>query len=84
MKKYTHGIPLQKDGIPTLVDNKTLTGWWDFTNDQLVPNIEQKGSFDIYTVDVTVARLLNDLDLMPKASGENCIKADNAWKVFPG
>lgn len=72
------------DGIPTLVDNKTLNGWWDFTNDQLIPNIEQKGSFDIYTVDVTVARLLNDLDLMPKASGENCIKADNAWKVFPG
>lgn len=68
----------------TLVDNKEMTGWWDFVDHQLQPNITQTGSFDLYTVDVTVARLLNDLDLMPKASGQNWIKAQNAWRVFPG
>lgn len=72
------------DGIPTLVDSKTSTGWWDFIDNELVPNFNMEGSFDIYTVDKTVARLLNDFDLMPKVSGESCIKADNAWKVFPG
>lgn len=76
----THDI----DGIPTLVDNKTLTGWWDFIDNELVPNVNQSGKFDIYTVDKTVARLLNDFDLIPKSSGDNCIKSPNAWKVFPG
>ena len=68
----------------TLVDNKSLTGWWDYTDHQLTPNYSQEGQFDLYNIDVTVARLLNEIDLMPATSGHNDIKSNNAWRVFPG
>ena len=70
--------------VPTLVDNKTSTGWWDYTDHQLVPNYSQEGTFDLYNVDKTVARLLNEIDLMPSEAGNNEIKSENAWRVFPG
>ena len=69
---------------PTLVDNKSKTGWWDFINGQLIPNVNQEGKFDLYNIDITVARLLNHIDLMPSTGGQNYIKSDNAWRVFPG
>ena len=68
----------------TLVDNKSNTGWWDYSEQQLIPNLSQEGQFDLYNVDKLVARLLNEIDLMPSTSGQNDISSDNAWRVFPG
>lgn len=68
----------------TLVDNKSHNGWWDYINEQLVPNMAQEGKFDLYNTDKLVAVLLNEIDLIPSTSGQNDIKSDNAWRVFPG
>lgn len=76
----THEI----SGIPTVVDNKTHTGYWKLENGQLVEAPNQDGNLDLYTVDMTVARLVNRLATVPSTNHGHSFHSDNAWRILYG
>lgn len=66
----------------TLLDSYD-SGYWDIIDGVLTPNYSETGQFSMYTNDVTVARLINDIDLIPSNVGQHEIVSKNAWRVFP-
>lgn len=74
-------------GNPTLVPNKTNTGYWDYNpnaTNPLTPNTTNTGEYDIYNTDIVVANFLNKIALYPFANNSVELNTDNAWKVEPG
>lgn len=71
-------------GMPTVVDSKGNTGYWNFSNGSLLEAPNQDGNVDLYTVDMAVACLVNNLPTVPTTSYGQNIKSENAWKVLPG
>lgn len=71
-------------GMPTVVDNKSNTGYWNFDSGSLVEAPNQDGNIDLYTVDKVVARLVNYLPTIPTTYYGHSISSENAWKILPG